>query len=93
VDVVCCGKVSIVEKDDKVLIYLLGAMFLLTFDIRFSLHSDRAEGKSNPCIRIPRSPGRLHFVTSVAVVINIHLCAYRHSTCDGDFLRRSAACR
>ena len=50
------GKGDIVEQGDKVLIYLLATMFLLFCDIRFSLHSDRAEGKSNPYLQtaVPR---------------------------------------
>lgn len=57
VGVECWIGVGKVEQGDKVLIYLLPAMFLLTCDIRFSLHSDRAEGKSNPYLQtaVPRA--------------------------------------
>ena len=46
-----CGDEDVVGQGDKVLIYLLASMFLPTFDIRFSLHSDRAEGKSSPYLQ------------------------------------------
>jgi hypothetical protein len=67
-----CGDEDVVGQGDKVLIYLLASMFLPTFDIRFSLHSDRAS-RARTCK--PRHTGQLHSVTSIAVVINNHLCA------------------